>query len=56
MQRENIKRDGLANGSSTENIGNAVGSKGWANGWNEPEELELRRELGDKHPSWRYRV
>lgn len=62
MRRENIRRDKLVarigenESKSQKEIRKVVGSTQWATGWSEVDELKSRREMGDRHPGWRYRI
>jgi len=51
MSSQNRLRDELKvqNGGSLEH-------DAWAEGWKGDDEVERRRELGDRHPAWRYRL
>jgi hypothetical protein len=58
MSRENARRDAarVALSADVDDKTLATGSDEWASGWEGDDEVARRRELGDRHPAWRYRV
>ncbi|KIJ40996.1 hypothetical protein M422DRAFT_229806 [Sphaerobolus stellatus SS14] len=52
MARQNKLRKQL----KAQNAGKEGGEDSWADGWKGKDEIERRRELGDRHPAWRYRL
>lgn len=58
MSRENARRDAAraAQNADTDDNTVATGSDEWATGWKREDEVARRRELGDRHPAWRYRL
>lgn len=54
MSKENTRRDAVRVTLSVH--ADDKGSDEWASGWEGEDEVARRRELGDRHPAWRYRV